>query len=140
MAKEIAGKNGGKLKIWEKGESGNPKGRPKKLVPSMKVDGYRLSEINDAIQSIISMTMDELKDVWNNPKATILEKTVAGALKKSLEKGNLDSLETLINRIYGKPKEKLDIESKNESTINIQIVKTNNQNNLDQYNESSDNY
>lgn len=124
--KEIKGKYGGTLKIWEKGESGNPKGRLKKLVPSMKVEGYKLTEINDTIQSIISMTMDELKDVWNNPKSTILEKTVAGALKKSLEKGNLESVETLINRVYGKPKEKIDIESKTESSIRIQIIKNDN--------------
>jgi hypothetical protein len=123
--KEIKGKYGGTLKIWEKGESGNPKGRLKKLVPSMKVEGYKLTEINDTIQAIISMTMDELKDVWNNPKSTILEKTVAGALKKSLEKGNLESVETLINRVYGKPKEKIDIESKTESSIRIQIIKNN---------------
>lgn len=126
MAKLIPGKYGGKIQIWEKGESGNPKGRPKKLVPSMKVEGYKLTEINDTIQSIISMTMDELKQIWDNPKSTILEKTVAGALKKSLEKGNLESVETLINRVYGKPKEKIDIESKTESSIKIQIIKNDN--------------
>jgi len=126
MAREMKGKYGGKLVIWEKGESGNPKGRPKKLVPSMKVEGYKLTEINDTIQSIISMTMDELKQVWDNPKSTILEKTVAGALRKSLERGNLESVETLINRVYGKPKEKIDIESKNESSIKIQIIKNDN--------------
>jgi hypothetical protein len=122
MAKEIQGKNGGKLKIWEKGESGNPKGRPKKLVPSMKIDGYKLTEINDTIQSIISMTVEELKMVWDNPKSTILEKTVAGALRKSLEKGNLESVETLINRVYGKPKEKLDLTSNGQSIlVNINL-------------------
>ncbi len=122
MAKEIQGRNGGKLKIWEKGESGNPKGRPKKLVPSMKIDGYKLTEINDTIQSIISMTVDELKMVWDNPKSTILEKTVAGALRKSLEKGNLESVETLINRVYGKPKEKLDLTSNGQSIlVNINL-------------------
>jgi hypothetical protein len=127
MGKEIQGRNGGKLKVWEKGESGNPKGRPKKLVPSMKVEGYKLAEINDTIQSIISMTMEELKHVWDNPKSTILEKTVAGALRKSIEKGNLESVETLINRVYGKPKEKIDVETKGTSTIKIEIVKNNNQ-------------
>jgi hypothetical protein len=122
MAKEIQGKNGGKLKIWEKGESGNPKGRPKKLVPSMKIDGYKLTEINDTIQSIISMTVDELKMIWDNPKSTILEKTVAGALRKSLEKGNLESVETLINRVYGKPKEKVDLTSNGQSIlVNINL-------------------
>lgn len=127
MAKEIQGRNGGKLKIWEKGESGNPKGRPKKLVPSMKIEGYKLVEINDTIQSLISMTMEELKHVWDNPNSTILEKTVAGALRKSIEKGNLESVETLINRVYGKPKEKIDLETKGETNIKIEIVKNNNQ-------------
>lgn len=122
MAKEIQGRNGGKLKIWEKGESGNPKGRPKKLVPSMKIEGYKLTEINDTIQSIISMTVDELRMVWDNPKSTILEKTVAGALRKSLEKGNLESVETLINRVYGKPKEKVDLTSNGQSIlVNINL-------------------
>ena len=127
MAREIKGKYGGKLVVWEKGESGNPKGRPKKLVPSMKIEGYKLTEINDTIQSIISMTVEELKQVWDNPKSTILEKTVAGALRKSLEKGNLESVETLINRVYGKPKEKIEMETKGETNIRIQIVKSNDQ-------------
>ena len=124
MAKEIKGKYGGTLKVWEKGESGNPKGRVKKLVPSMKVEGYKLTEINDTIQSIISMTLDQLKEVWNNPNSTILEKTVAGALKKSLEKGNLESVETLINRVYGKPKEKVDLTTDGQPlSININLSK-----------------
>jgi len=123
MARLVAGKNGGKVLQWEKGESGNPKGRPKKLVPSLKIEGYKLAEINDTIQSIISMTVDELKMVWDNPKSTILEKTVAGALRKSLEKGNLESVETLINRVYGKPKEKLDVTSDGKPiSININLT------------------
>ena len=37
MGKLIDGKHGGKINQWEKGESGNPKGRPKKPVLTMKV-------------------------------------------------------------------------------------------------------
>ena len=43
--------------------------------------------------------------VNKNPKATILEKTIANAMKKSLEKGSLYSIDTLLTRVYGKPKE-----------------------------------
>lgn len=120
MSKETQGRNGGRLKSWEKGESGNPAGRPKKLVPSMKKDGYKLTEINDTIQAIVSMTQEELKSVNDNPKATILEKTVASALLMSLKKGSLESVETLINRVYGRPKEKIELEQKIVS-INIQL-------------------
>ena len=126
MSREIKGKYGGTLKIWEKGESGNPKGRPKKLVPSMKMEGYKLPEINDTIQHIISMNHEQLKSVLDNPEATILEKTVANALVTSLKKGTLENIETLLNRVYGKPKEKVEMETKGETNIKIQIIKNDN--------------
>ena len=109
MSNLVEGRNGGKMNRWNRGESGNPKGRPKKLVPSMKVEGYKLTEINDTIQALVSMNVKDLKSVYENPNATILEKTVAAALRKSLEEGDLDSIETLMNRVYGKPKEKMEL-------------------------------
>ena len=109
MGTIVEGKNGGKMNRWNKGESGNPKGRPKKLVPSMKVEGYKLTEINDTIQALVSMNVKDLKSVYENPNATILEKTVAAALRRSLEEGDLNSIETLMNRVYGKPKEKMEV-------------------------------
>ena len=113
---------------WKKGESGNPKGRPKKPVLQMKVAGYKLAEINDTIQAMCSMTLDQLREVWENPDTTLLERTIAAALRKSIEKGNLDSLETLMNRVYGKPNEKLDITSAGDkleqNKIQVEIITT----------------
>lgn len=105
MPRAIKGKNGGTLYVPEKGETHNPNGRPKKYVTLLKEQGYKLSEVNDTIQTIMAMDLEELKSVWDNPKATILEKTIANALRKSLEKGSLYSIDTLLNRVYGKPKE-----------------------------------
>jgi len=102
---------------WNKGESGNPNGRPRKYVSLLKEQGYKLSEINDSIQAMMSMTIEELKAVWDNPQATVLEKTVAHAMRKSLEKGSLYSLETLLTRVYGKPKEQMDINTDNKVEI-----------------------
>jgi len=95
---------------WEKGQSGNPNGRPRKYVSQLTEMGYKKSEINDTIQAMMAMTMAELKEVWENPKATILEKTVANAMRKSLEKGSLYSLETLLSRVYGSPKQETQTE------------------------------
>lgn len=105
MPEFMPGRNGGKLMRPMKGETMNPNGRPRKYVSLLKESGYKLSEINDTIQSMMAMDLDELKSVWDNPKATILEKTIANAMKKSLEKGSLYSLETLLTRVFGKPKE-----------------------------------
>jgi len=91
---------------FEAGQSGNPNGRPRKYVSQLKEQGYKLAEVNDCIQALMSMTVEELKEVWDNPKATVLEKTIAAAIKKSIEKGSLHSIETLLTRVYGKPMER----------------------------------
>jgi hypothetical protein len=90
---------------FAKGTSGNPKGRPRKYVSTLAASGYTRSEINDTIQAMMAMTISELKDVYENPEATVLERTIAGAMRKSLEKGTLYSLETLFSRLYGLPKQ-----------------------------------
>lgn len=95
----------------------NREGRPRKYVSLLKEQGYKLAEINDTIQSMMAMDLDELKQVWDNPKATILEKTIANAMKKSLEKGSLYSLETLLTRVYGKPKEQVDMNVDNKVEV-----------------------
>ncbi|MGL4791505.1 MAG: DUF5681 domain-containing protein [Anaerotignaceae bacterium] len=121
MAKRIKQEHGGEIQNWEKGVSGNPNGRPRKYVSLLKEQGYKLAEVNDCIQAIMSMDMQELKAVWDNPKATVLEKTIAGALRKSLEKGSLYSIDTLLTRVYGKPKETAHIT--NDGKIEVVFTK-----------------
>jgi hypothetical protein len=99
----------------------NRNGRPKKYVTLLKEQGYKLAEINDTIQAMLSMDLDELKEVWQNPKATILEKTIANAMRKSLEKGSLYSIETLLSRVYGKPKETADVNQTVQGEIKITL-------------------
>lgn len=94
---------------FPKGVSGNPNGRPRKYVSTLRESGYKLSEINDCIQVMMAMTVDELKEAFENKNATVLEKTIAAAIKKSIEKGSLYSIETLLSRVYGKPKEQVDM-------------------------------
>ena len=96
-------------------------GRPRKWISELKDSGYKSSEVNDCILVMLSMTLEELADVYKNPKATILEKTVANALKRSLEKGSLYSLETLLSRAVGKPKESVDHTSMGEKLTEVKV-------------------
>lgn len=96
-------------------------GRPRKWISELKESGYKSSEVNDCILVMLSMTLEELADVYKNPKATILEKTVANALKRSLEKGSLYSLETLLSRAVGKPKESVDYTSMGEKLTEVKV-------------------
>jgi hypothetical protein len=106
---------------FKKGKSGNPKGRPKKYVSLLKEEGYKLSEVNDTIQAMMAMNMDELKLVWDNPDATVLEKTIANAMRKSIEKGSLYSIETLLSRVYGNPKQMTELTGKDGDPVQIII-------------------
>ena len=91
----------------------NLKGRPRKWITEIKKQGYALSEITDAIQVLISLDLQQLQEIRTNPNSTVLEITIASAIIKSIQKGDLDSIETLITRVFGKPKEKI------EQDINI---------------------
>lgn len=104
--------------IKDKGFNKNPqninrKGRPRKWISEMKDQGYSLSEVTDAIQVLISFEPEKLQEIKSNPKSTVLEVTIASAILKSIQKGDLDSIETLLTRVFGKPKEKI------EQDINI---------------------
>ncbi len=121
MGKLVKQEHGGAINQFEKGQSGNPNGRPRKYISLLKEQGYKASEVNDTIQALMAMDLEELKSVWDNPKATILEKTIAGAMRKSLEKGSLYSLDTLLTRVYGKPKETSTVE--NTGKIEFVITK-----------------
>jgi hypothetical protein len=85
----------------------NLKGRPRKWISEIKEQGYALSEITDAIQVLISLDLEQLQEIRNNPASTVLEVTIASAIMRSIQKGDLDSIETLITRVFGKPEQKV---------------------------------
>jgi hypothetical protein len=62
MAKNISG-----LKPFKAGEDSrrNLEGRPRKYVSLLKEQGYKLNEINDSIQALMSMTPKELEAITN---------------------------------------------------------------------------
>lgn len=106
---------------FKKGQSGNPNGRPRKLVTLLKDIGYTKPDIETTIQNMMSMTIDELKGVWEDKNATVLEKTIAGAIRKSIEKGSLYSIETLLTRVYGKPKEQIEQKTEHHGQVSVNV-------------------
>lgn len=110
---------------WKKGQSGNPNGRPRKFVCLLKDMGYTKQDINTTIQNMMAMSISELAEVFKDDNATVLEKTIANAIKRGIEKGTLYSMETLLTRVYGQPKQ--EIESKNENlnkNIQVEVIKS----------------
>lgn len=86
----------------------NLKGRPKKYLTTLKEKGYTKSQVADTIRVLLSLNKYELKLVCESKTTNVLEQTVAQALLKSLDKGTLYSLETLLTRVDGQPKQEID--------------------------------
>jgi hypothetical protein len=95
----------------------NKEGQPRKLVSTLKNIGYTKAEAANTINSMLAMTIDELAEIYKT--GNILERTIAGALKKSLEKGSLYSLDTLLSRTHGKPTEMLEMSADVNHTLTV---------------------
>jgi hypothetical protein len=70
---------------------------------------------------MMSMTLVQVEQIIQNEEATMLERTIAAAMVTSLKRGSLYSIETLLSRLYGKPRETIDanIETK---TMNLTMI------------------
>lgn len=110
-------------KVWQKGQSGNPGGRPKKFITTLKEQGYNKYEINWTIEILIAMTERELEDVERNPDSTILERIISAALLSSYKKKSLYAIDNLLTRAHGAPKQQIEQTNLNkEFTVTFKKV------------------
>jgi hypothetical protein len=115
---KLVDKNGGKMNQFLPGFSGNPMGRPKKYVGTLKAYGYRSVEIADALKTLLAMNKESLQRILDNEKDyTVLEVTVAGAILRGIKDRKLDNVETIITRLYGTPKGTQEVELKPPAVI-----------------------
>ena len=84
---------------WKKGQSGNPKGRPK--------SGFALNEY------ITNLANVELED-----KKTMLEAVVAKVYEEALD-GNMTAINFLADRILGKPSQSIGIKDVSDEPIKV---------------------
>lgn len=100
--KKIPGRNGGTLAKYERGESGNLKGRPKKL-----------PELDELLAEVLSQEV----------KGISAAKQIILALHARAKKGDVRAAEVLLERAYGKVKQDLGMDGNITLNVTRKIVK-----------------
>jgi hypothetical protein len=101
---------------FKKGVSGNPKGRPRKLlsvvIEQLKKNGYSIAtknEIYEAYCILINLPLQEVKNIAQgtdgNTEYPIIIRLVA---KELLGSRGADYLERIMDRVFGKPQQAIE--------------------------------
>ena len=107
---------------WHKGQSGNPKGKPKDRVKALlkhvlpksklkKSEGLTQDEINTIERSILAMELSDLQVLAKADETPAYAKTLAMAAIIDMKNGKTNTVDRLMDRQYGKPQQKVDITS-----------------------------
>ena len=119
MAKKVKPAHGGGLiNRFEKGETGNPTGRPKRAINvTWEEKKYTIDDIRGRMKVLLHKNLSELQTVVKDDKTIMLDKIVSNALIQDLRKGVISTLESVMNRVWGTPTNKIEHTGKDGTPI-----------------------
>ena len=133
MANKNIGKEGIKTQ-FKKGQTGNPNGRPKKLVSSviasLKEEGYEevtSEHIKQAYQILIGLDKERITEIKNDKEQSMLFRVVSEAI---LEEKGFEIIEKMLDRAHGKATNKSEVTGAGGEKLdfNINIIAAENMN------------
>lgn len=113
---------------FKKGVSGNPKGRPPNRVPktlekvmsrtkAKKFTGLSIEEINDWETALLTMQLDEIKNLAQENEAPIYVRGLAMAILSEAKNGVSKTLERIRDHVFGQAKRTLEVTGANGNDL-----------------------
>lgn len=109
------------------GNNANPKGGGAISPETRAIRKVTLEHIEEVADLILDGNIEGLQALARDPKTSVLKVWLAKAAAEGIKRGDLHSLDSILNRVIGKPKERFEhtgknggaIETKNELSISI---------------------
>jgi len=110
VARKGKGRNGGTLYFWEKGESGNPNGRPRKVLSRLQEEvgvefNVSLTKADKwaILEAMLEMNMNDLGKIATDKECPAFMVVIANAIREDIKKGRIWTVSELFDRFFGKP-------------------------------------
>jgi hypothetical protein len=117
------------LDPFKKGESGNPKGRPRKLISEtikeLEAEGVQqttTTEIKAVYLMLINLTIPELENRVKDQKQSALVRIVGKAI---LSGKGFEIIERMLDRTLGKPTQPIEADIKDDREFTFRVIKPN---------------
>jgi hypothetical protein len=93
------------LSPWKKGQSGNAKGRPKKILKILKDSGYTKADVLHVFEQMGWKDQKQINAVLQNKKSPAIVLVIAQAFVKAIRSGEYRYVNEILQYTIGKPVE-----------------------------------
>ena len=111
----------GKGRPFQKGISGNPKGKPRLPEEVKALRRLTIQELNEGVGLTLRCSFDELIAMKEDPKATVIQRMAAALAHSTIKSANTAAWNALLEQFRGKLKEKIEMTGNQVQVVKVQL-------------------